>query len=132
MAETDIKVQGLLKVPLNCRRQGRQDHRFLLTEHLDITVARYLFNKAIRESGVPAKVAINRSGANKTAIDEIKNDMALQITIRQIKYLNNFVGQDYHESKRMTRPMLGSKSLHVAASVVAGIELVHMIRKGLC
>ena len=32
--------------------------------------------------------------------------------------------------KRITRSMLGFKSFRVAASVLAGIELMHMIRKG--
>lgn len=35
-----------------------------------------------------------------------------------------------HNLKRLTRPMLGFKSFRAAANVLAGIELVHMIRKG--
>jgi len=32
--------------------------------------------------------------------------------------------------KRVTRPMLGFKSFRAASAVLAGIELMHMIRKG--
>ena len=34
------------------------------------------------------------------------------------------------EGKRVTRPMLNFKSFRSAGSVLAGIELMHMIRKG--
>jgi putative transposase len=40
------------------------------------------------------------------------------------------VGQDHRAAKRMTRPMLGFKSFRSAQSVLAEIELMHMIRKG--
>ena len=46
------------------------------------------------------------------------------------KYLNNIIEQDHRFIKRRIRPMLGFKSFASAASVLAGIELVNMIRKG--
>lgn len=48
----------------------------------------------------------------------------------QAKYLNNVVEQDHRAIKRATRPMLNLKSFQFAGSVLAGIELIHMIRKG--
>jgi len=45
-------------------------------------------------------------------------------------YLNNIVEQDHRAIKRNTRPMRGFKSFQGAASVLAGIELMHMVRKG--
>lgn len=56
--------------------------------------------------------------------------MAVPSTVRLVKYLNSIVEQDHRAVKRITRPMLGFKSFHAAASVLAGIELMHMIRKG--
>jgi putative transposase len=50
--------------------------------------------------------------------------------VRQVKYLNNIVEQDHRAIKRVTRPMLGFKSFRAASSVLAGVELMHMIRKG--
>jgi transposase-like protein len=52
------------------------------------------------------------------------------IAIRQVRYLNNVVEQDHRAVKRITRPMLGFKSFEAAQSTLAGIELIHMIRKG--
>jgi putative transposase len=53
------------------------------------------------------------------------------IKIRQIKYLNNIVEQDHRAIRRLVRPMLGFKSFRSAAVTLAGIELMHMIRKSL-
>ena len=44
--------------------------------------------------------------------------------------LNNIVEQDHRAIKRVTRPMLNFKSFRSAGAVLAGIELMHMIRKG--
>jgi putative transposase len=52
------------------------------------------------------------------------------ILVRQIKYLNNIVEQDHRAIKRVTKPMLNFKSFRAAGSVLAGLELIHMIRKG--
>ncbi|MFV8988389.1 DDE-type integrase/transposase/recombinase, partial [Serratia fonticola] len=48
----------------------------------------------------------------------------------QNKYLNNLVEQDHRNIKRRIRPMLGFKSFRRAQTSLAGIELIHMIRKG--
>src|SRR4051812_45667869 len=47
-------------------------------------------------------------------------------------YLNiyNIVEQDHRAIKRLVRPTLGFKSFWSAAITLAGIELMHMIRKG--
>ena len=54
----------------------------------------------------------------------------MSIELRQSKYLNNLIEQDHRAIKRRTRPMLGFKDFHCAAKIIAGIELMHMIRKG--
>ena len=49
----------------------------------------------------------------------------------QSKYLNNLIVQDYHRAvKRITRPKLGFKTFRCARILLAGIEVMHMIRKG--
>ncbi|HHQ6628212.1 TPA: DDE-type integrase/transposase/recombinase, partial [Serratia fonticola] len=53
-----------------------------------------------------------------------------RITVRQSKYLNNLIEQDHRNIKRRIRPMLGFKSFRRSQTILAGIELVHMIRKG--
>ena len=73
---------------------------------------------------------MDKSGANKAAIDGINHGRDLPIEVRQIKYLNNIVEQDHRAIKRVTKPMLNFKSFRSARKVLAGIEMMHMIRKG--
>ncbi|MDE9480200.1 DDE-type integrase/transposase/recombinase, partial [Xenorhabdus bovienii] len=44
--------------------------------------------------------------------------------------LNNLVEQDHRNIKRRIRQMLGFKSFRRAQMLLAGIELIHIIRKG--
>ncbi|MSQ56379.1 MAG: DDE domain-containing protein, partial [Limnohabitans sp.] len=80
--------------------------------------------------GVPEKITIDKSGANTVAIDSVKADACVDIVLRQSKYLNNIVEQDHRAIKRITRPMLGFKSFWSARTIIAGVETMHMIRKG--
>ena len=41
---------------------------------------------------------MDKSGANKAAIDEINAGMEMPITIRQVKYLNNIVEHHHRAS----------------------------------
>ena len=50
--------------------------------------------------------------------------------IRQSKYLNNIIEQDHRAVKRVIKPMLGFKSFWAARCTIAGIEVMHAIRKG--
>ena len=95
-----------------------------------MAAAKRFFDKAMGANGDPDKVAMDKSGANKAAIDAINAGRDVPIVVRQVKYLNNIVEQDHRAIKRVARPMLNFKSFHSAASVIAGIELMHMIRKG--
>ncbi len=51
------------------------------------------------------------------------------MVIRQVKYLNSIVEQDHSTVKRVTRPMLGFQSFEVAQCTLAGVELMHMLKK---
>jgi putative transposase len=74
-----------------------------------MAAARRFFDKAIRENGTPDKVTMDKSGANKAAIDEVNRGRTVPITVRQVKYLNNIVEQDHRAIKRVTRPIVVSK-----------------------
>jgi len=52
------------------------------------------------------------------------------ICVSGSKYLNNIVEQGHRAIKRVTKPMFNVKSFRSAHCVFAGIELMHMIRKG--
>jgi transposase-like protein len=73
---------------------------------------------------------MDKRGANKAAVDQLNTQRGIPIKIRQVKYLNNIVEQDHRAVKGVTRPMPGFKSFRSARSVLAGIELLYMIRKG--
>ena len=50
--------------------------------------------------------------------------------LRSSKYLNNLIEQDHRSVKLRLGPMLGFKRFRNASKTIAGIELVHRIRKG--
>ena len=130
MDETYIKIKGQWKYLYRAVDQEGQTIDFLLTAHRDQKAARRFFKKAIRQHGLPAKVTIDKSGANTAAIEALKEDTSHAIEIRQNKYLNNLVEQDHRAVKRIVRPMLGFKTFHSARITLQGIELLHMIKKG--
>jgi putative transposase len=129
MDETYIKVKGVWKYLYRAVDKEGKTVDFLLTAKRDRAAAKRFFNKAMGENGVPEKVAMDKSGANKAAIDAINAGRDVPIVVRQVKYLNNIVEQDHRAIKRVTRPMLNFKSFRSARNVLAGIELMHMIRK---
>jgi hypothetical protein len=59
-------------------------------------------------------------------------DSGATIELRQSKYLNNVVEQDHRAVKRRVRTMMGFKTFGTARSLIAGIETMHMIKKGNC
>ena len=67
-----------------------------------------------------------------TTITELiySGDISCKATHRMVKYLNNIVEQDHQFIKRKVKPMLGFDSLKTAEKTIAGIETMHMIRKG--
>ena len=73
-----------------------------------------------------------KSGSNKAALEAFNKGVKKkrQITIRQIKYLNNIIEQDHRFIKKTIKPMLGFKIFRSAKNTLAGIESVLMIQKG--
>jgi transposase-like protein len=52
------------------------------------------------------------------------------ISIKQCQDLNNIVEQDHRAIKRLSRPTLDLKSFWAARCTIAGMEVMHAIRKG--
>ena len=130
--ETYIKVKGTWKYLYRAVDKEGKTVDFLLTAKRDTVAAYRFFLKASSSSGVPQKLTMDKSGSNKAAADLFVEDISVNgkpIEIRQVKYLNNIVEQDHRGVKRRTGPMLGFKSFHSAQKTLAGIELVHMLRK---
>jgi putative transposase len=128
--ETYVKVKGCWKYLYRAVDKAGATVDFLLTAKRDRKAALRFLRKAIGQHGAPAKITIDKSGANTAAIESYKDEEKADIEIRQIKYLNNIVEQDHRAVKRVTRPTLGFKSFRSAAATLTGIELMHMLRKG--
>ncbi len=130
MDETYIKVASQWKYPYRVVDRAGDTVDFLLTAKRDMAAARRFLECAINLHDLPEKITIDKSGANIAAIESVKADACVDILMRQNTYLNNIVEQDHRAIKRITRPMLGFKSFSSARILIAGIETMHMIRKG--
>lgn len=135
MDETYIKVKGRWTYLYRAVDRDGQTLDFMLSEHRDFAAARRFFERAIGSNGVPDRVVIDKSGANRAGLQAVNailkfTDGGRTVAIRQAKYLNNILEQDQRFIKRITGPMMGFKAFHSAAATIAGIETAHMIRKG--
>jgi len=132
MDETYIRVRGRWKYLYRAVDTSGQTIDFLLTAKRDAAAALRFFRKAIRHHGEPEMVTIDKSGANTAALVTLNAGKSADecITVRQSKYLNHRVEQDHRNIKRRIKLMTGFKSFRRAQTILAGIELVHMIRKG--
>ena len=129
MDETYIKVKGKWCYLYRAVDKEGKTIDFLLTKNRDKLTAKRFLIKAIGNNGVPEKITIDGSAANKSALEECNNLNHTSIEIRQVKYLNNIVEQDHRGVKRITNSMLGFKSFDSASITLNGIEMVHAIRK---
>ncbi|WP_395300787.1 IS6 family transposase [Enterobacter sp. ECC-175] len=134
MDETYIRVRGQWKYLYRAVDTAGQTIDFLLTATRDAAAALGFFRKAIRHHDEPEVVTIDKSGVNMVALTTLNAGKPEEetITVRQSKYLNNLVEQDHRNIKRRIRSMMGFKSFRRAQTVLAGVELIHMIRKGQC
>jgi putative transposase len=130
MDETYSRVKGQWSYLYRAVDKTGQTIDFLLTEHRDELAAMRFLTKAIRRHGVPETITIDGSEANAAAIRSDNAEHGTAIVIRQVKYLNNILEQDHRGVKRVARPMLGFKSFEAAQCALAGVELMHMLKKG--
>jgi putative transposase len=130
MDETYIKVKGQWKYLYRAVDKEGRTIDFLLTAKRDHKAAKRFFKKAIGSSGLPEKINIDKSGANAAGIRNYNIDKGSNIEIRQCKYLNNIVESDHRNIKRIIKPMMGFQNLKSAKIVLAGIEVVAMLKKG--
>lgn len=136
MDETTIKIKGEWHYLYRAVDKEGQTIDFMLLKTRDRKAAEKSLEKAIGSSGLPDKVTIDKSGANKAGLETINLQLETLLMwtgqffeIRQIKYLNNLVEQDHRAVKKIVNPMMGFKAFHSAEATLAGIELYHMLRK---
>ena len=130
--ETYIKIKGEWKYLYRAVDKEGNTIDFLLTKRRQRMSAQSFLIKAIENNGKPELINIDKSGSNSSAI-RVYNRRALatktKIKIRQCKYLNNIVEQDHRFIKKRIVQGLGFKEFESAKRTIAGIEIVHMIKK---
>ncbi|MCQ6343680.1 DDE-type integrase/transposase/recombinase, partial [Bacillus cereus] len=80
----------------------------------------------------PRSITADGDKAYPVAIRELKEEKYIPngIPLRVKKYLNNIIEQDHRFIKKRIRNMLGLNSLQTARKMIAGLEAMHMIKKG--
>jgi transposase-like protein len=76
-------------------------------------------------------ITVDKNPTYPVAIQALKEEkhMPEGIKLRQVRYFNNIVEKDYRFIKKLVRSMLGFKSFGTATSILAGVEVMHMIKK---
>ena len=106
---------------------------FRLSAKRDVAAAKAFFRKAIKgQHDAPQTITLDGYAASHRAVRDLKADGLLpaETKLRSSKYLNNLIEQDHRGVKQRIAAMLGFKGFATAAITIAGIELMHRIRKG--
>jgi transposase-like protein len=137
--ETYIRVGGQWRYLYRAIDSHGGTVEFWFRERRNLAAAKQFLSKALKRHGQPERVVIDGSQTNLEAILSCNMTNRLQdrsrrklkpIRIRQSAYLNNRIEQDHRAIKRRVRPMMGSKSMSSACTILGEIEMVHMMRKG--
>jgi IS6 family transposase len=132
--ETYIKVKGQWIYLYRAVDSDGNTIDFFLSKMRDTKAAKLFLKKALAFSYVskPRVITVDKNPAYPVAIQQLKNGKKMPegIQIRQVKYLNNIVEQDHRFIKKRVRSMLGFKSFRTAKWILAGIEAMHIMKKG--
>lgn len=143
--ETYIKVKGEWCYLYRVIDKGGDTISFHLSETRDHKAAIKCIRSAIKVAGfIPDKINSDGSPANELAVSIINRELASKwhiqnpdfcgpfkplINYTKVKYCNNIIEQDHRRIKRIVDPMMGFKNFDSAASTIAGIEAIAMLRK---
>ena len=105
MDETYIKVKGKCKYLYRAVDSAGNTIDFMLSAKRDRKAAKRFFRKALgsNHNQMPRVITVDKNPAYPIAIHELKNDRILpqNVSLRQIKCLNNIIEQDHRSIKRI-------------------------------
>jgi transposase-like protein len=130
--ETYIKIRGVWVYLYRAVDPEGRTVDFRLSPRRDVTAAKLFFRKTLRTQGCPPRViTLDGHAASHRAVGELPEEKEVwnDTKLRSSKYLNNIIEQDHRAIKSRIGPMLGFKRSRRAKVTIAGIELLHRIRK---
>jgi transposase-like protein len=131
--ETYVKIKGeWCYLYRAVDREGRTVD-FRLSARRDVAAAKAFFRKAVKsQQRPPQTITLDGYAASHRAVRELKAEgfLATDTKLRWSKYLNNLIEQDHRRVKQRVAVMVGFKQFCNAVTTIAGIELMHCIRKG--
>ena len=131
--ETYVKIKGRWTYLYRAIDKEGKTVDFLLRAKRDVAAAKAFFRRAFSsQGGLPHKITLDGYQASHRAAEEAlgEHPEGNQCEIRSSKYLNNLIEEDHRSIKLRLGPMLGFKKFRRATTTIAGIELMHRIRKG--
>jgi transposase-like protein len=131
--ETYVKIKGRWTYLYRAVDSHEKTVDFLLRAKRDVAAVKAFFRRAFKSQGrLPQKITLDGYQASHRAAREIlgEHQHGKRTLIRSSKYLNNLIEQDHRSIKHRLGPMLGLKRFRSASITIAGIELMHRIRKG--
>lgn len=132
--ETYLKIKGEKMYLYRAIDSEGNTIDFYLSQKRDAKAAKRFLKKALASCHAtnPRTITADGDKAYPVAIRELKEEKYIShcTPLRVKKYLNNIIEQDHRFIKKRIRNMLGLKSLQTARKMIAGIEAMHMIKKG--
>jgi transposase, IS6 family len=132
--ETFVRIAGRWKYLFRAVDSSGQTVDFYLSETRDREAAKCFLKRALSnpDNRPPHVFARDRLRSYPAAIRELQKEGQLcrGCRHRTCRYANNRIESDHRHVKRRLRAMQGPRTMRTAAAVIAGIEVVQMIRKG--
>lgn len=133
--ETYIEIKGEWKYLYRAVDSDGNTLDFMLSVKRDGKAAARFFRKVLRaqHTQTPRVINVDKNAAYPVAMETLKGNKALAgaTELRQVKYLNNVVEQDYRNIKRITGSMMGFKTFNSARKTLRGIEAIKGQVKGI-